>query len=86
MNQSYQQRMLGDYFSFLTNVIEGYGTSSSDVDGVQLMTVHKAKGLEFPVTIVSSLSEYNFPLAPRDPMREKDNINKDDTFYTLTNF
>lgn len=73
-------------FFFLTNVIEGYGTSSSDVGGVQLMTVHKAKGLEFPVTIVSSLSEYNFPLAPRDPMREKDNINKDDTFYTPNKF
>lgn len=73
-------------FFFLTNVIEGYGTSSSDVDGVQLMTVHKAKGLEFPVTIVSSLSEYNFPLAPRDPMCEKDNINKDDTFYTPNKF
>lgn len=73
-------------FFFLTNVIEGYGTLSSDVDGVQLMTVHKAKGLEFPVTIVSSLSEYNFPLAPRDPMREKDNINKDDTFYTPNKF
>lgn len=73
-------------FFFLTNVIEGYGTSSRDVDGVQLMTVHKAKGLEFPVTIVSSLSEYNFPLAPRDPMREKDNINKDDTFYTPNKF
>lgn len=73
-------------FFFLTNVIESYGTSSSDVDGVQLMTVHKAKGLEFPVTIVSSLSEYNFPLAPRDPMREKDNINKDDTFYTPNKF
>lgn len=73
-------------FFFLTNVIEGYGTSSSDVDGVQLMIVHKAKGLEFPVTIVSSLSEYNFPLAPRDPMREKDNINKDDTFYTPNKF
>lgn len=73
-------------FFFLTNVMEGYGTSSSDVDGVQLMTVHKAKGLEFPVTIVSSLSEYNFPLAPRDPMREKDNINKDDTFYTPNKF
>ena len=73
-------------FFFLTNVIEGYGTSSSDVDGVQLMTVHKAKGLEFPVTIVSSLSEYNFPLAPRDPMREKDNINIDDTFYTPNKF
>lgn len=73
-------------FFFLTNVIEGYVTSSSDVDGVQLMTVHKAKGLEFPVTIVSSLSEYNFPLAPRDPMREKDNINKEDTFYTPNKF
>ena len=73
-------------FFFLTNVIEGYVTSSSDVDGVQLMTVHKAKGLEFPVTIVSSLSEYNFPLAPRDPLREKDNINKEDTFYTPNKF
>ncbi|MEI3146229.1 MAG: hypothetical protein V8S94_06805 [Methanobrevibacter smithii] len=48
--------------------------------------MHKAKGLEFPVTIVSSLSEYNFPLAPRDPMRKKIILTKMIDFTLLTNF
>ncbi len=69
-------------FFFLTSVIGDYGSFNNDVDGVQLMTVHKAKGLEFPVTIVSSLSKNKFPLSPNDPERKRDNINKKDTFYT----
>ena len=70
-------------FFFLTNVIEGYSSFNDGIDGVQLITVHKAKGLEFPVTIVSSLSKDKFPLSPKDPERKKDNINKKDIFYTL---
>ena len=58
-------------FFFLTNIIEDYGSFNDAVDGVQLMTIHKAKGLEFPVTIVSSLGENKFPMLPKDPEHKK---------------
>ncbi len=71
MNQLSQKMMLKDCFSFLTNIIEDYGSFNDAVDGVQLMTIHKAKGLEFPVTIVSSLGENKFPMLPKDPEHKK---------------
>lgn len=49
-------------------LIESYGTYTSPYnekdkeDAVQLLTVHKAKGLEFPVVILCTLQEYTFPL------------------------
>lgn len=48
-------------FWFLYTNIEDYGSSNVDPNGVQLMTVHKAKGLEFPVVIVASFSDKKFP-------------------------
>lgn len=72
-------------FFFLTNIIEDYGSFNDAVDGVQLMTIHKAKGLEFPVTIVSSLGENKFPMLPKDPEHKKDTVNMRDTFYTPNN-
>lgn len=73
-------------FFFLTNIIEDYGSFNNESDGVQLMTVHKSKGLEFPVTIVSSLNKDKFPLSPKDPEHKKDNVNMKDTFYTPNEF
>ncbi|WP_299523521.1 ATP-dependent DNA helicase [uncultured Methanobrevibacter sp.] len=73
-------------FFFLTNIIENYGAYNNKTDGVQFMTVHKSKGLEFPVTIVSSLNKDKFPLSPKDSERKKDNINMKDTFYTPNKF
>ena len=46
------------------------------------MTVHKAKGLEFPVVIVSSLQKDKFPSSPRDLNRENQFYFGDETFYT----
>lgn len=49
-------------------LIESYGTYTSPYnekdkdDAVQILTVHKAKGLEFPVVIICTLQEYTFPL------------------------
>ena len=50
---------------------------SEDVDGVRLMTVHQAKGLEFPIVIVPGLLEREWPstlgssdLFPADLLRE----------------
>lgn len=48
-------------YRFLTFNIMGYGTNTDESEGVQLMTVHKSKGLEFPVVILLSLNEKGFP-------------------------
>ena len=69
-------------FFFLNRVIRGYGSNYEDDNGVQLMTVHAAKGLEFPVTIVASLEKDEFPIKIKDPERTMQNIMYTDTFYT----
>ncbi len=48
-------------YLFLTFNIGGYSTNQDESEGVQLMTVHKSKGLEFPVVILLSLNEMKFP-------------------------
>lgn len=78
----YSKDNVSGLLSFLTRVIEDYSSSEVSDDGIQIMTVHKAKGLEFPVTIVASLEKEKFPSIPNDPTREKNYIVGDDTFYT----
>ena len=75
----------GAYF-FLTRWINDYSSYYSNDGGVQLMTVHAAKGLEFPVTIVSNLEKKKFPMEIKDPNRKKTYINGCETFYTPTRF
>ena len=75
----------GLYF-FLNRAIENYDANYVDNGGVQLMTVHSAKGLEFAVTIITSLEEDKFPMKPKDPERKKTNIFMKDTFYTPNEF
>lgn len=75
----------GLYF-FLIKWIGDYGSYYADEDGVKLMTVHAAKGLEFPVTIVSTLQKTKFPMAVKDPERNSPYINGKETFYTPTRF
>lgn len=67
---------------FLRGSIENYDSYHKDGNGVQLMTIHAAKGLEFPVTIITSLQKDKFPMISKDPEREKDFIFPNDTFYT----
>lgn len=75
----------GLYF-FLTRWIKDYSSYYSEDGGVQLMTVHAAKGLEFPVTIVSNLEKGKFPMAIKDPERKMTYINGTETFYTPARF
>ena len=70
------------FYYFLTQSIRNYGAYYGDDGGVQLMTVHAAKGLEFPVTIVASIERDEFPMKVKDPGRNSPNIMFKDTFYT----
>ena len=67
---------------FLNNAIENYDSYQKEGSGVQLMTIHAAKGLEFPVTIITSLEKDKFPMANKDPERNKDYVFPNDTYYT----
>lgn len=54
-------------FWFLYHKIKEYsGMRLDDENGVQILTVHTSKGLEFPVTIISSIKESKFPSNYRD--------------------
>jgi len=52
-------------FDYLNSVLGSYGSyideSESFEDEVHLMTVHKSKGLEYPVVIIASLADGDFP-------------------------
>ena len=67
---------------FLFNNIKTYSTENDESNSVQVMTVHSAKGLEFPVVILLSLDEKRFPLEYKDPDPPSGYINKIPTFYT----
>ena len=70
------------FYYFLTQNVGNYGAYYGNEEGVQLMTVHSAKGLEFPVTIVASIERDEFPMKVKDPGRNSPNIMFRDTFYT----
>ena len=54
-------------------------------EGVQIMTIHKSKGLEFPVVIIPSVEVDKFPKAFVD-QSEKDYIFKKPTYFTPNEF
>jgi len=72
---------LSGVFWFIYHNIDEYGAYASD-EGVQIMTVHKSKGLEFPVVIVASIDEDKFPLKFRNPNPESGYINGKPVYYT----
>ncbi|MDR3291436.1 MAG: ATP-dependent helicase [Methanobrevibacter sp.] len=54
-------------FWFLYHNLENYSSKSiKSEDEVQIMTVHKSKGLEFPVVIVYGLEKDKFPMKFKD--------------------
>ena len=76
--------VIGLYF-FLKNTSKDYSSNYSEDEGVQLMTVHSAKGLEFTATIVASLKENEFPPEIMDKERDSDYLFGTETFYTPNN-
>lgn len=67
--ETYSRDNIDDLFNLLIEYYEDYSSPknvSNDDNCVQLLTVHKAKGLEFPVTFVCSIKEGNFPIKKRN--------------------
>lgn len=52
-----------DHFLQRTSLVAGVDQLDRDADAVTLMTLHNAKGLEFPVVYITGLEEGLFPLA-----------------------
>ena len=77
---------LGDLPSFIENLDllmeagddPAVAEADPDVDAVRVLTVHKAKGLEFPVVFLVGLVEQKFPTRDRrDPIELPDELVKD---------
>ena len=52
-----------DHFLQRAMLVAGIDTLDANADGVTLMTLHNAKGLEFPVVFITGLEDGLFPLA-----------------------
>lgn len=65
------------FFNFIYRTIEKHDAYAPKNDGVQIMTVHKSKGKEFPVVILASLRDNYFPLTSHNRFNFIDGI-----FYT----
>jgi len=76
-----QTDVRGLYY-FLKNAVDRYESYQPEGEGVQMMTVHSAKGLEFPVTIVTSIQKDRFPSKPKDPCHKDDFVFPNETYYT----
>ena len=67
------EETLGELDAFLAHAALEAGDSQADAfeEGVQLMTLHSAKGLEFPVVFIGGLEEGLFPhaMSSEDPDR-----------------
>lgn len=72
-------RSLRGAFWFIKSSISKLDAFKPDEDAVQIMTVHKSKGLEFPVTILASLRDKGFPLEFRE-------VNEESVTYTPDRF
>jgi len=64
-----------DHFLQRAMLVAGIDTLDADADGVTLMTLHNAKGLEFPVVFITGLEDGLFPLSQsfdQPPMLEEE--------------
>lgn len=75
-------RSLRGAFWFIKRVISKSDSYKPEEDAIQIMTVHKSKGLEFPVTILASVRDKGFPLAFKDPNPQSGFIHGRPTYYT----
>ncbi|WP_458406523.1 ATP-dependent helicase [Methanobrevibacter sp.] len=75
------ERDIRGAFWFIYRTIEGHSSYHEEKDGIQIMTIHGSKGLEFPVVIIPSFKNDNFPKKFEDPSK-KDWINRSPVYFT----
>lgn len=68
---------------YLSSNLKNYSSPSVDSEGVQIMTVHEAKGLEYPITILASLREGKFP---KDYVDAAESHRGKEPYYTPNEF
>lgn len=76
------ERDIRGAFWFIYRTIEGHEAYLPHEDGIQIMTVHQSKGLEFPIVIVPSFKNNNFPMKYIDPNPDSGWIYGKPTYYT----
>lgn len=75
-------RNLRGLYWFLTSKLNSYSKNiDPDEDLVPIMTIHKSKGLEFPIVIIPSLTKGKFPTPYQNPLDNRHIAGKS-TFYT----
>jgi DNA helicase-2/ATP-dependent DNA helicase PcrA len=58
---------LNEYLYFIKESIAEAGVARPGAEAVRIMTVHQAKGLEFPVVVIGAAMEQRFPVGFRRP-------------------
>jgi DNA helicase-2/ATP-dependent DNA helicase PcrA len=74
--ENFKAPTLADYLYTISLITTGDNTPSEEEDHVKLMTVHAAKGLEFPIVFIVGLEENLFPLSYRE-LTEPDNMEEE---------
>ena len=64
------ERDIRGAFWFIYRTIEGNSGYKPESDAIQIMTIHKSKGLEFPVVIIPSFKKEKFPKKYENPNPE----------------
>ncbi|MEM7137236.1 MAG: UvrD-helicase domain-containing protein [Myxococcota bacterium] len=78
MDEFHRERPEEGLSDFLENVtLQTSADEATEGDRVTLMTVHAAKGLEFPVVMVTGLEEQVFPFKGIDPWEDPDELEEE---------
>ncbi len=75
------ERDIRGAFWFIYRTVEGHSAYRKENDGIQIMTIHGSKGLEFPVVIIPSFKNESFPKKFEDP-EKRDWINMSPVYFT----
>ena len=79
------ERDIRGAFWFIYRTIGGHSSYREESDGIQIMTIHQSKGLEFPVVIIPSFKDEKFPMKYINPNPESGWIFGSPTYYTPDN-
>lgn len=78
MDEFHRERPEEQLADFLENVtLQTSADEAAEGDRVTLMTVHAAKGLEFPVVMVTGLEEQVFPFKGVDPWEDPEELEEE---------